>query len=138
MAREHIYERADGKAWVCAFRQIENTDYPRVYRSFNFDRYEGETPEQRKKAAKDAACLFEAQEMAKRMRGLTTNPTLKVTFEEAAQRWHQHGIAKGWRTSTAGDYESCLRRLNDAFGSVQLAKLSSQHVEVWLETLRWY
>jgi integrase len=135
--REHITLRGDGKAWVVAFRQAENKDYPRVYKSFNFDKYYGETPEQRKRAAWEAARLFEAQETAKQTRGLTTNPTPKVTFEEAANRWHAHGVAKGWRTSTANDYRSALdSRLIREFGNVQLAKLTEQRIEVWLEALR--
>src|SRR5207302_5118543 len=127
----------DGKAWVVAFRQAKNKLYPRVYRSFNFDKFEGETLEDRKGAAKDAAKLFEAQEMAKQARGLTTHATPKVTFEEAANRWHANGVAKGWRASTATDHRSCLDgRLLREFGDEKLAELNEQRVEAWLETLR--
>jgi integrase len=130
MAREHIYLRADEKAYVVQFRQNDNPDHPRVFRTFNFEKYGSA------KAAKAEAKLFEAREMAKQERGQTTHRSPKVTFKEAGERWLAHGKAKGWRKSTACDYESCCRRLNKPFGHLLLVKLTEQNIEAWLEKAR--
>jgi len=126
----HIYERSDGRAVQVVIRQAKDKQYPRVYKMFNFDKYGGE------RAARDAARLYEADVMARRARGLTEAAPVKATFREAGSRWHAHGVARGWRASTVADYDSCLRRLNDAFGDLPLAKLTEGRVEEWLATLR--
>jgi integrase len=74
--------------------------------------------------------------MAKQERGETTHRSPTVTFKEAGERWLAHGTAKGWRKSTASDYESCLRRLNKAFGQRLIVKLTEQQIEAWLEEAR--
>ena len=59
-----------------------------------------------------------------------------VTFKEAGDRWLARGKARGWRASTANDYESCLRRLNREFAWVKIAQLNEQRIEDWLRKLR--
>src|SRR5206468_2363524 len=55
----------------------------------------------------------------------------------AANRWHAHGVAKGWRVSTARDYRGCLdSRLIREFGDIPVAKLTERRIEAWLETVR--
>ena len=131
MAREHIYVRADKKAYVVAFRQVENKKRPRVYETFNFKKCGG------KENALAKAQLYHSQQMAKQARGMTTAAKVTATFEEAANRWHKHGLAKGWRKSTATDYRSVLDfRLIPAFGHLQLPRLTEPKVEDWLEEIR--
>jgi integrase len=128
---EHIYRRADDKAWVVAFRQAESRDEKRVYRSFNDDKHGG------KAAALDAARVFHANAMGRQARGMTEPARVKATFADAAEKWYTHGLSKGWRASTASDYRGCLdSRLLPEFGHLLLARLTEQRVELWLETLR--
>jgi integrase len=128
---EHIYRRADDKAWVVAFRQAESKDEKRVYRSFNDDKHGGRA------AALDAARAFHANAMGRQARGLTEFARVTATFKDAAERWYQRGLSQGWRASAASDYRGCLdSRLLKEFGHMQIAKLTEQHVDDWLEELR--
>jgi integrase len=133
MARKgtHVRERADKKACVVAFRQIANTEYPRVFRTFSYERYGS------KEAAWIEAKRYEREQMELQGVGKTTYPDPKKTFKEAGERWYQHGCstADPWRSSTAHDYLSCLRRLNDEFGHVPIAKLEEVEVERWVAKL---
>jgi integrase len=124
-----------GKSYVVHMRRMQELPDGSVvtfWESFADDDYEGG-----REAAYDAADLCLARLKAKKARGQRLAPNVTATFKEAANRWHKHGVAKGWRASTSHDYRSGLdSRLIPEFGDVLIAKLAELDVEAWLETAR--
>jgi integrase len=124
-----------GKSYVVHMRnmrELPDGSIVTFWETFADDDYKGG-----QEAAFRDADLCLSRLTALKARGKRIAPDVTATFEEAANRWHAHGVAKGWRASTSSDYRSCLdSRLISQFGDMLIAKLSEQDVEAWLETLR--
>jgi integrase len=117
MARRQPNIMQRGKSWVVYFRE----NGKQHWHSF---------------PTKDAAEVYRDQERARMRRGERA-ADMKVDFRTAANRWHAHGLATGWRASTARDYRSCLdSRLLPEFGDERLARLNEQRIDAWLEDVR--
>lgn len=109
--------RRRGDAWVVNIR----VNGEKVWRSF---------------PNRDAAELFLERIRSERRNGTYRAP-VKATFREAAEAWHEHGVAEGgkrgpWKATTRSDYRSVLNaHLLPAFADLQLAEVTAERITAW-------
>jgi len=59
-----------------------------------------------------------------------------ITFADYSRLWLEEGqTRRAWKAGTVGPYRTCIRRLNDTFGSMPLGMVRPRHVAAYVAKL---